>query len=149
MLEKPSCFMCKIEFVPDSKKIGINDFIISKIPIPNGFAFSTKICTNCFNSLKKNSPMKTDQVTEFEQRTIELEPSTSQLKIQSDSTVIHFKNENIAVLHKTSNSSDEFISALNSLTKEGYHLMSIENDNSSPNSNSSKGSFFYFQRIKT
>ncbi len=141
--------MCKMEFAPDSKKIGINDFIISKIPIPNGFAFSTKICTNCFDSLKKNSAMKTEQVTEFEERSIELEPPASQLKTQSDSVVIHFKNENIAILHKTSDRDDEFISALNSLTKEGYRLMSIERSDSSPNPNSTAGSFFYFQRIKT
>jgi hypothetical protein len=139
-LEKPVvCFICKTEFAPDSKKIGINDFVISKIPIPNGFAFSTKICINCFNSIKKDSATKTVQVEELE-KAIAVEPPP-QSRPQSDGTVIHFKNENIAILHKTAKD-EEFISAFDVLTKEGYRLMSIET-----NSNSSSGAFFYFQRL--
>lgn len=135
--------MCKVEFAPDSKKIGINDFVISKIPIPNGFAFSTKICTSCFSSIKKDAT-KIDQVAELE-KVIELEPAPSQSKTQPDDKVIHFKNENIAIVYRITNKDEEFISAFDLLTKEGYHLMSIENTNP----NSAAGAIFYFQRIKT
>lgn len=138
VLEKQLCFKCKQEFGPDSKKIGINDFVIARIPIPNGFALTTKICTSCFNLIKKDTVMNPPQPMEFpEERGFEPQPMTAP-KVQTNNVVIQFKNENIAILQKSIERNDEFISAFDSLTKEGYRLMSIGDGNS----------YFYFQRVK-
>jgi len=136
MLEKQLCFKCKQEFGSDSKKIGINDFVIARIPIPSGFALSTKICTSCFSLIKKDVTLNPAQPIEVpDEKVFEPQPMIAP-KVQPNNVIIQLKNENIAILQKSAERNDEFTLAFDLLTKEGYRLMAIGDGNS----------YFYFQR---
>ncbi len=87
---------------------------------------------------------------EKESRFADLKNRVDNYKIQWDKDgVIQFKNDRIAILKRGFGAQVEFIIAFDDLTKEGYHLMAIDEGKEAGAGNITGGvnSYYYFQKI--
>ena len=86
----------------------------------------------------------------LEERKKQLYARTEQYKPMWDKGgIIQFKNDKVAILHRSIGAQVEFIIAFDDLTREGYELKAIDGGKEAAGGNFGGGlsSYYYFQKM--
>lgn len=144
------CYVCKKELGALSVKFPYKDYLVRRIPIPEGMTQDDVTCKSCIDEANKSNKEATKEAKEsFKDTTQELLKRTPDYKkLWNKDGIIQFKNERIAILQRRFGAQVEFIIAYDDLTAEGYELKAIDEGKTADGQGISGGmnSYYYFQK---
>ena len=145
-----TCYVCKKEIGTFSIKFPYNDFLVRRIPIPDGMSVNDVACSFCIDEAKKKYKEEINESKdEINTNTREILVRTPEYKKKwNKNGIVQFKNERIAILQRAFGVQVEFIIAFDDLTAEGYELKAIDEGKTGNAQGMSGGvnSYFYFQK---
>lgn len=151
-MAKQVCFGCNKELGTLSIKFPYNDYLVRRIPPPEGMKPGDVTCKDCIDSAKDTNKQETKAAQEQDKLLIvDLYKRTPEYKKHwHKDGIIQFKNDRIAILKRTFGAQVEFIIAYDDLTVEGYELKAIDEGKTADGQGISAGinSYYYFQKLK-
>ena len=139
VMSKKQCLLCEKGFgrfsiMPKTIRDCCMEGLYIEPFLPDDHTYNDHICNDCFALLKRKSK---ERVEEYRKK-------------WGGDGVIQFKNERIAVLHRTPKIEVSFIIAYDDLTKEGYRCVAQDEGMQVSVGVVSGGinSYYYFQKIE-
>lgn len=147
------CYVCKKEMGALTIKFPYSDYLVRRIPVPEGMQPEDVTCKSCIDAASKANKEETKEAkTQISQLTADLLKRTPEYKKYWDKNgIIQFKNDRIAILKRSWGAQVEFIIAYDDLTAEGYELKAIDEGKTGDAQGISGGlnSYYYFQKLKS